>query len=147
MATILLPPDFKEFLRLLNSHEVEYLVIGGYAVNYHGYPRATGDIDIWMGIGAGNAEKMAVVLREFGFPQASPELFTEPGKVVRMGLPPLRIEVLTWISGVEFSQCFRNRVVADIGGVPVNLIGMEDLRANKKASGRLKDLADLEQLA
>jgi hypothetical protein len=122
MATILLPPDFKEFLRLLNSHEVEYLVIGGYAVNYHGYPRATGDIDIWMGIGAGNAEKMAAVLREFGFPRAAPELFTESGKVVR------------------------NRVIADMGGVPVNLIGMEDLRANKKASGRLKDLADLEQL-
>jgi hypothetical protein len=107
MVTILLPPDFKEFLRLLNSHEVEYLVIGGYAVNYHGYPRATGDIDIWMGIGAGNAEKMAAVLREFGFPRAAPELFTEPGKVVR------------------------NRVIVDMGGVPVNL---------------LKDLADLEQL-
>lgn len=146
MATILLPPDFKEFLRLLNSHEVEYLVIGGYAVNYHGYPRATGDIDIWMGTDAGNAEKMAAVLQEFGFSQASPELFMEPGKVVRMGLPPLRIEVLTSISGAEFSQCFRNRVISDIGGVPVNLIGMDDLKANKKASGRLKDLADLEQL-
>ncbi len=146
MATILLPPDFKEFLRLLNSHEVEYLIIGGYAVNYHGYPRATGDIDIWMGTDAANAVKMAAVLREFGFSQAGPELFMEPGKVVRMGLPPLRIQVLTSISGVVFSQCFRNRVVADLGGIPVNLIGMEDLRANKKASGRLKDLADLEQL-
>jgi hypothetical protein len=146
MATILLPPDFREFLRLLNSHEVEYLVIGGYAVNYHGYPRATGDIDIWMGDGSGNAERMASAVREFGFPGATAELFTKPGKIVRMGLPPLRIEVLTSVSGVEFSECFRNRLTADLGGVPVNVIGFDDLKANKKASGRLKDLADLEEL-
>ena len=127
MATILLPPDFKEFLRLLSSSEAEYLLIGGYAVNYYGYPRAT-------------------ALREFGFPQAEAKIFSEPGRVVRMGVPPLRIEILTSISGVEFSWAFSRRTHASISGVLVNLIGLEDLKANKSVSGRSKDLTDLEQL-
>ena len=88
MATIQLPPDFKEFLRLLNSNEVEYLVIGGYAVNYYGYARATADLDIWIGITPGNAETAARVVREFGFAQADGATFLEPGKVIRMGVPP-----------------------------------------------------------
>jgi len=146
MATIQLPPDFKDFLRLLNSHNVRYLLIGGYAVNYHGYPRATGDIDVWIDREPVNAGRVADALREFGFLQATPELFTVPGNVVRMGMPPLRIEVLTSISGVDFSACFRNRIVAGMDGVPVSLIGVDDLKANKRASGRLKDLADLEEL-
>jgi hypothetical protein len=130
----------------LNSHEVEYLVIGGYAVNYHGYPRATGDIDIWMGGDPDNAARMAQAVKEFGFPEATPALFAEPGKVIRMGLPPLRIEVLTSITGVEFETCYSNRVIAECEGAPVSLIGLDDLKRNKKATGRLKDLADLEQL-
>ncbi len=146
MATILLPRDFKEFLRLLNSSEVEYLVIGGYAVNYYGYPRATADMDVWVGIDPGNAQKMAAALQEFGFPQAEAKMFRETGNVIRMGVPPLRIEVLTSISGVEFTRAFPKRTFAMIDGVPVNLIGLEDLKANKKASGRFKDLTDLEQL-
>src|ERR1035437_7919103 len=105
MDTILLPPDFREFLKLLNSHEVGYLVVGGYAVNYHGYPRGTGDIDIWIDMNPRNAEAVASVLNEFGFLQATPEVFTRPGNVVRMGVPPLRIEILTSISGVNFAQC------------------------------------------
>jgi predicted nucleotidyltransferase len=146
MATILLPPDFKEFLRLLNSRNVEYLLIGGYAVNYYGYPRATADLDIWIAIDPLNAEKMAGALSEFGFTKATSSLLQEPGKIIRMGVPPIRIEVLTSISGVDFPSCFRNRLVADIDGVPANLISLADLKANKKAAGRLKDLADLEQL-
>jgi predicted nucleotidyltransferase len=146
MATIQLPHDFKEFLRLLNSHDAEYLLIGGYAVNYYGYPRATVDMDLWVGIEPSNAAKVATVLREFGFSQAEAGLFTEPGKVVRMGVPPLRIEVLTSVSGLEFPKAFQNRLVAEIDGVPINLIGVADLKTNKKASGRHKDLADLEQL-
>ncbi len=146
MATIPLPPDFKEFLKLLHSHKVEYLLIGGYAVNYYGYPRATADMDIWVGIGAGNAERTCAALREFGFPQATPGLFVEPGKVIRMGLPPFRIEVLTSVSGIDFADCYRRRKVVDFGGSEVCLIAIEDLRANKAASGRAKDLADLEQL-
>lgn len=146
MGTIRLPPDFKEFLKLLNSHEVEYLLIGGYAVNYYGYPRATVDMDFWVGIDPSNAAKVAAVLREFGFLQATSELFTERGKVVRMGVPPLRIEVITSVSGLEFPAAFENRVVAEIDGVPVNLVSLPDLKTNKRACGRHRDLADLEQL-
>ncbi|HXR36137.1 MAG TPA: nucleotidyltransferase [Candidatus Binataceae bacterium] len=147
MATIRLPTDFKEFLRLLNSNGAEYLVIGGYAVNYHGYPRTTGDMDVWVGTDRRNAEKVTAALSEFGFQQATPQLFSVPNNVVRMGLPPVRIEILTSISGVEFPQCFQRRAVADFDGVTVNLIDLEDLKTNKKASGRLKDLADLEELS
>lgn len=146
MATILLPPDFKEFLKLLNSREVEYLLIGGYAVNYYGYPRATADMDIWIGINPRNAEKLAQVLHQFGFPQATADLFQKREKVIRMGVPPIRIEIFTSVSGVDFGASFQNRTTAAIDGVPVNLISMADLKVNKTASGRLKDLADLEQL-
>ena len=146
MATIRLPPDFNGFLKLLNSREVRYLVVGGYAVNYHGVPRATGDIDIWIDNSPTNAAKVAAVVREFGFSQATPEVFSEAGKVVRMGVPPLRIEILTSVSGVDFGRCFANRTTADFGGATAHMIGLDDLKANKKAAGRLKDRADLEQL-
>jgi len=146
MATIQLPRDFKEFLKLLNSHEVRYLLIGGYAVNYHGYPRATGDMDVWIDRDPVNAAKVVKALGEFGFHQASADLFTTPGNVVRMGISPLRIEVLTSISGVAFADCFEHRIIAELDGIPVNVIGVAELKVNKKASGRLKDLADLEQL-
>lgn len=143
-----LPPDFKDFLKLLNGNAVDYLLIGGYAVAYYGYPRATADMDVWVAISAANAQKTVRTLREFGFdlPELSPELFLLPNKVVRMGLPPVRIEVLTTISGVSFDECFRQRTVAEIDGVPVNLISLEHLKINKRASGRLKDLADLDYL-
>ena len=146
MATIQLPPDFKEFLKLLNSHEVDYLLIGGYVVNYYGYARGTAGMDFWIGIDPSNAAKIVSVLREFGFSQATADLFAEPGTVVRMGAPPLRIVVLTSVSGLEFPTAFRNRVVAEIDGVPVNLVSLPDLKTNKKACGRHKDLAGLEQL-
>jgi hypothetical protein len=103
---ILLPPDFKEFLQLLNSNEVEYLLIGGYAVGYYGYPRATADMDIWVNATAENAAKVAAVLGAFGFSEVSPDIFLRERQVIRMGVPPLRIEVLTSISGVSFSECF-----------------------------------------
>ena len=105
---IRLPPDFKEFLQLLNSYEIRYLIIGGYAVGYHGYPHATGDLDIWVAVERQNADKLASALQEFGFdsPEVSPELFLEENKVVRMGLPPVRIELVTTISGVSFEDCY-----------------------------------------
>ena len=143
-----LPPDFKDFLRLLNRYAVDYLLIGGYAVAYYGYPRATADMDVWVAISPANAQKTTRALREFGFdvPQLSPELFLSPDKVIRMGVPPVRIEVLTTISGVSFDECFGRRSVAEIDGIPVNLISLDDLKRNKRASGRLKDLADLDYL-
>jgi hypothetical protein len=143
-----LPPDFKEFLRLLASHEVDYLLIGGYAVGYYGYPRATQDMDVWIAIAPRNAERMVAALREFGFatPNLSPELFLRADSIVRMGIPPMRIEVMTTISGVNFEDCFADRVTDSVDGIGVNLISLNHLKINKKASGRHKDLDDLENL-
>lgn len=143
-----LPNDFKEFLRLLNSYQVEYLLIGGHAVAYHGYPRATNDMDVWVAVHPDNAERLVNVLQAFGFsvPELSKDLFLQERKVIRMGMPPMRIEILTGISGVAFEECYANRVVDEVDGVPVNLIDLEHLKQNKRASGRYKDLSDLEHL-
>lgn len=148
MAEIELHPDFKDFLRLLNSHAVEYLLVGGYAVGYHGYPRATGDMDVWIAVSESNAQKAAIVLRDFGMPEedVSKRLFLERDKVIRMGVPPVRIEVITGASGVDFAECYSRREVIEIDGIPVNFISLEDLKENKRASARHKDLEDLEHL-
>jgi len=133
---------------LLDKHKVEYLLIGGHAVAYHGYPRATQDMDIWIAIRPDNAERMIAALREFGFdmPQLSAGLFLQDKSMVRMGIPPVRIEITTTISGVDFAECYAERIVDTIDGVKVNVISLRHLRANKKASGRHKDLDDLEHL-
>jgi hypothetical protein len=148
MAMIHLPPDFKEFLKLLNSNQVEYLLIGGYAVGYHGYPRATADLDIWIAISPENGIKLVGVLKEFGFdlPELTPELFQEESKVIRMGVPPIRIELITTIDGVRFDECYASRIEDKIDEILVYLIDLNHLKINKKASGRYKDLNDLEHL-
>jgi len=148
MATIHLPQDFKEFLKLLNAHNIEYLLIGGYAVGYYGYPRATADMDIWVAMNPVNAEKVVAVLREFGFdpPDLSPALFLKEWQIVRLGLPPVRIELATSISGVEFDDCFACREEAELDGVKANLISLDHLKINKKAAGRHQDIADIEHL-
>jgi predicted nucleotidyltransferase len=141
------PTDFYEFLKLLNDHQVEYLLIGGYAVGYHGYPRATGDMDIWIGCTEVTANKMVAVYRDFGLVEGiESSLFLNPRGILRMGIPPNRLEVTTCIDGVEFSDCFARRVEVLVEGLAVNLICLGDLRANKAASGRNKDLADLDNL-
>ena len=143
-----LPRDFRDFLRLLNAHGVEYLVIGGYAVGYHGYPRATHDMDLWVGAHVKNAERIVAALHEFGFdmPELTPDLFLQDKSMVRMGVPPVRIEITTTISGVGFDECYAERVVATIGDIPTSIISLHHLKTNKKASGRHKDLDDLEHL-
>jgi len=148
MAMIHLPPDFKEFLKLLNAHQVEYLLIGGYAVGYHGYPRATVDMDIWIAMHPDNADRIVAVLKEFGFdpPELSPDMFLKEWQIIRLGVPPVRIEIATTISGVNFSECYTERVTDVLDGVEVNLISLKHIKANKKASGRHQDLADLEKL-
>jgi predicted nucleotidyltransferase len=149
MATILLPPDFKEFLQLLNENGVEYLLIGGYAVGYYGYPRATGDMDIWVAMNPKNAERIVGALTAFGFgPETgvSSEMFLNPDQIVRMGNPPLRLELLTTISGVEFADCYARRNTVVLDDVPVDFISLADLRQNKAASGRSKDVNDLQNL-
>lgn len=148
MASIELPRDFREFLRLLNENRVEYLLTGGYAVGYHGYPRATGDMDIWVNPTRDNAARIVRVLIAFGFSAdtVSPEPFLRPHQIVRMGVPPIRIELLTTLSGVDFEACYARRVVDTLDEVEVQILSLNDLKVNKQAAGRLRDLSDLENL-
>ena len=143
-----LPSDFKEFLKLLDAHQVEYLLIGGYAVGYHGYPRATVDMDIWIAMNPANSQKIVTVLKEFGFdlPELSPELFLKEWQITRLGVPPVMIELATTLSGVNFNECYAERIVDMLDGVKVNLISLKHLKINKMASGRHQDLADIENL-
>lgn len=143
---IKLPPDFKDFLRLLDIKEVEYLLIGGYAVAYHGYQRTTQDLDIWIAIHPDNAERMVAVLREFGFnvPELSTNLFLRDKSIVRFGEVPLRIDISTQISGVNFAECYAERIIEKIDDFDVHFINLHDLKINKKA--RDKDLVDLKNL-
>jgi hypothetical protein len=115
-------------------------------VNYYGSSRSTGDMDIWIARDAENALKVASVLRDFGFGAATPEMLSAPDQIIRMGVPPLRLEILTSISGVDFEECYARRELTEVEGILVPVIGLDDLKRNKLASGRLKDLADLEEL-
>jgi hypothetical protein len=148
MDAPLLTDDFKEFLKSLNASHAEYLLVGGYAVGFHGYPRATIDLDIWVRPTPDNAQRVIAALRQFGFDsiELRPQLFTNPDSLVRFGVPPFRIELMTSIDGVQFDQCYRNAVRADIEDVPVMIIALADLKVNKRAAGRHKDLNDLENL-
>lgn len=149
METVDLYPDFREFLESLNSEGVEYLVLGGYAVIHYGYRRATDDLDVWVAARHANATRVSRVLRRFaGFPasQVKPRMFTEPGKIFIFGIEPVRIDILTGPSGVDFDECYARRRVVDWDGVAVSLIGFDDLRKNKLASAREKDMADLKNL-
>jgi hypothetical protein len=148
MVEHVLPDDFREFLRLLTEADVEYLLIGGYAVGYHGYPRTTADMDIWVAMSPDNAARLVDVFKRFGMqdPELTPSVFQERGKIIRMGVPPMRIEVLTEIDGVVFAECNAARITTEIDGQIVHLISREHLRINKRASGRHKDLDDLEHL-
>src|SRR5579872_2925453 len=140
--------DFKEFLQCLNGQSVEYLLIGGHAVAYHGYPRSTADLDVWIAANEANAAKIVSALKVFGFdiPDLSPALFLREDRIVRMGVAPNRIEVQTGIDGVQFGDCYQRRIVTEVDGIRVNLITLADLKTNKRASGRNKDLADLDNL-
>lgn len=145
---MVLDKNFREFLELLNSNEVRYLVVGGYAVAFHGHPRYTRDIDLWIDRVPENAKNLMFALAEFGFGSVDlkAEDFLTEDQIVQLGQPPNRIDLLTSISGVEFSECFESKVVGVIDKIPINFIGLELLVKNKKASGRLQDLADVEKL-
>lgn len=148
MAAANLHYDFKEFLKLLNSEKVKYLLLGGYAVNFHGYQRFTGDIDIWISTEPGNADRVSAALMKFGFPASAvnPADFQEEGRVFQFGRVPIRIDILTAPSGIEFNDCYVRRVESVFDGIPVPVISLKDLQANKAASGRPKDMADLAEL-
>ena len=144
----MLNPDFKEFIRLLNDNDVRYLVVGGYAVALHGYPRYTKDIDIWVWLDEGNANRIIKVLEQFGFGSLKLEVqdFLVPNQIIQLGYPPARIDLITSLAGVSFEECYALRVLVPIDDIVVNFIDLENLKKNKEASGRLQDLADLENL-
>jgi hypothetical protein len=129
-------------------NEVRFLIIGGYAVIHHSRPRYTGDLDIWIDSSWENAVRVVTVLQQFGFPPdaVSTEMITEGKKIIRMGFEPMRLELFTSIPGVEFSSCFERQELVKIGRMLVPFISLEDLKINKLASGRPKDLQDLEEL-
>jgi len=143
-----LQKDLREFVELLNSHGVEYLVVGAHAVSFHGHPRFTGDIDFWVRPEMRNAHRVVNVLRAFGFEELglAASDFVKAGMVVQLGQPPNRIDLLTSISGVDFDSAWRSRAEGSLDDLPASFLGFESLIANKLASSRPNDLADVAQL-
>jgi hypothetical protein len=143
-----LQPDFKDLLVLLNKHEVEYLIVGGYALAFHGAPRFTGDLDILVRPSRENARRVFDALSEFGFGSVglTAEDFQSTEQVIQLGVPPVRVDLLTSVTGVTWEEACSEGVAGTYGDVPVHYIGRRQFVANKKATGRKKDLADLEAL-
>ena len=146
--TPMLNKDFKEFVGLLNSTGVEFLLVGGYALAAHGRPRYTGDLDIWVDADPANVRLLLRALDLFGFGSLGliDADFLQPDSVVQLGYPPARIDLLTSIDGVRFGECYPRRMTLSVSGVDLPIINLQDFRTNKLASGRLKDLADLQSL-
>lgn len=144
----MLNQDFREFIQSLDDSHVRYLVIGGYAVAVHGYPRYTRDIDIWIEMTPDNAANMVKALEQFGFGSLGLQIsdFLTPDQIIQLGYPPNRIDLITTPPGIEFASCYASRVEVEIDGVIVSFIDLDNLKKSKKASGRLQDLADLENL-
>ena len=146
---IQIPQEFKEFLNILNSNKVDYILIGGYAINMYGYSRPTDDIDIWIKMENDNSKKIKQSLIDFGFDGSNvdADFFVKNNKMLRIGFAPLRLEIMTTIDGVEFDECFKNSVMKKVEDIDIRVISLNDLKKkNKKASGRLKDLDDLHKL-
>lgn len=145
-----LDPDFSEFIACCVAREVKFLIVGGYAVAAHGYPRYTKDLDVWVLADLSNADRLLRALDDFGFGSLglTANDFTGPGSIVQLGMPPKRIDILTSVSGIEFKETYEQRIPVRIVGVdtPVPFIDLASLRRNKAASGRAQDLADLEIL-
>ena len=143
-----LPEDFKEFIELLNAPQVEYLIVGGYAVGFHNRPKFTNDIDIWINKSEENAHKMLAVLKDFGFGSLEINLadFTTKDRVIQLGHAPLRFDVMTSISGVEFSEANKEKMEGIYLGIKTFFISLDQIMQNKKASGREKDLQDIKWL-
>jgi hypothetical protein len=140
--------DFIEFIALLNLHHVDYMVVGAHALAYHGRPRHTGDLDIWIKPSIENASKMITVLHDFGFGSLGlvEQDFLKDNYVTQLGYPPLRIDILNSISGLEFDKAYSNKVEGEIDDLSVNFINVAEFIKNKEATGRKKDLGDIESL-
>jgi len=144
----MLSKDFKEFIESLNASNVRYLVVGGYAVALHGYPRYTKDLDVWIEPKIQNAQNVLNALTAFGFGSLdiTTKDFLEEGNIIQLGYPPNRIDLVTSLKGLVFENCYPERVQVKIQGVRIDFIDVENLKTNKKATGRPQDLADLENL-
>jgi predicted nucleotidyltransferase len=144
----MLNKNFREFLKLLIESHVRFLVVGGYAVGIHGFPRYTGDIDVFVAIDAENAARLRRVFELFGFGDlgVTEADFREPESVIEIGREPNKIRILTGIDGVAFEAAYANRIVVELDGLSVPFIGIEDLLRNKRAAGRSKDLIDVDEL-
>jgi len=140
--------DFKEFIASLNANGARYLVVGGYAVAFHGHPRYTKDLDVWLDMTPANAEKIVKAIEAFGFASLGlkEKDFLLPNQVVQLGYPPRRIDLLCALDGVDFAACYESRVEVELDGVKVNFIDLTNLRKNKQATNRYQDLADLDNL-
>lgn len=140
--------DFIDFIELLNLHEVDYMIVGAHALAYHGRPRHTGDLDIWIKPSSTNAAKMIAVLNDFGFGSLglTEQDFLKENYVTQLGYPPLRIDILNTISGVEFDEAYVNKVEGEVDDLKVNFINVTEFIKNKEASGRKKDLGDIASL-
>ena len=140
--------NFKEFIELLNEYKVQYLVIGGYAVNFHGYPRYTKDIDFWLWMTEDNIKNLLQVIKDFGFGglQLTIKDFMNANNIIQLGYEPYRIDLLVDIEGVDFEECFNRKVATELEGININFLSLQDLIDIKKTTGRLQDLADAEQL-
>lgn len=143
-----LSPDFRELLECFDRHDVRYLVVGGWALAAHGVPRLTKDLDLWVWPDAGNADAVVHALDDFGFADLglAQSDFVEPDVVVQLGYPPNRVDLLTTPSGVEFDECWDERLTIALDGLQVPFIGLEGLKANKRATGRAQDVVDVQSL-
>jgi hypothetical protein len=143
-----LPPDFRDLLAVFAEHEVDYLIVGGYAVGFHACPRFTKDIDLWVGNTPNNIARVRAALERFGAPAAMLEQVESAREedVLWMGVPPVRIDIVKGVPGGDFDGCHGRRVRASWDGIPVSVIGKEDLVAIKRASGRPQDLLDVQML-
>ena len=142
-------PDYKELLQLLNEFEVDYLIVGGFAVMKYGEPRFTKDLDLWVKNSEQNSVRLVRALTKFGAPLEhdgiTAETFTDKQVVYQIGIAPVRIDILTSITGVDFDDAWKNKVATTFFGVPVNFISQVDLETNKRTLGRGSDLEDLKQ--
>ncbi len=141
-----LPEDFKDFINLLNSNDVCYLLVGDWAVGIYGYPRATKDIDFLIANDERNLKKLQKALREFGTPEIDMSPFKEKGYVFRMGRAPIQIDIINNATGIDIAECYMRRHVIAVEGIDISLISKDDLIKNKKATGRNRDLADVDDL-
>lgn len=145
---MVLNKDFREFIASLNENNVRYLIVGGYAVGFHGYPRYTKDLDVWIEISNENAENVVKALNQFGFSSSgfSAEDFINPDEFTQLGYPPNRIDIITSCEGVDFSSCYVTKMQIEIDGLKVDFIDYENLLKNKQTVGRPQDLADVSNL-